>query len=83
MCYNKGVHLNQTKTPAKTEVTAVWSGCVYVGEGVAAVCGKCVSEFRHYLTVGFGQIFKTNKWPLHCPLLSFTLFCKDNTGPNG
>lgn len=60
MCYNKVVHLNQTKTPAGTEVTAVWSVCVYTGKGVAAVCRKCVSGFRHYLTVGFGQLFKTN-----------------------
>jgi len=59
MCGNEGVRLNQTKkTPAGTEVTA---GCVYVGHGAAAVCTKCVSGFRHYLTVGFGQLFKTNK----------------------
>lgn len=61
MCYNKGVHHSLTKTPARTEVTAVWSGCVYVGEGVAAVRRKCVSGLRHYLTVGFGQLYKTNK----------------------
>ncbi len=77
MCYNKGVHLNQSKTPAKTEVTAVWSGCVYVGQGVAAACRTCLTMFRHYLTVGFGQTFKTNKWPVHCPRLSFVLFYKD------
>lgn len=77
MYYNEGVHLNQTKTPAGTEVTAVWSGCVYVGEGVATLVRKCVSGFRHYLTVGFGRLFKTNKWPVHYPLLSLTLFSKD------
>lgn len=81
MCYNKVVHLNQTKTPAGTEVTAVWSGCVYTGEGVAAVCRKCVSGFRHYLTVGFGQLFKTNKLLLDCPVLSCTVICKDTYQP--
>lgn len=51
MCYNKGAHLNQTKTSAKTEVTAVWSGWVYFGQGVAAVCRKCVSGFIQQLVL--------------------------------
>lgn len=82
MCYNKRVHPNQTKTPAGTEVTAVWSGCVYVGVGDAAVRRTCVSGFRHYLTVGFGQLFKTNKWLLYRSLLSCTLFCEDEYWPD-
>ena len=63
MHYNDALHVGQTKTPAGTEVTARWSCRVYVGEGVAASCRKCVSGFVHYLTVGFGQHFKTSKWP--------------------
>lgn len=72
MCYNKVAHLNQTKTPAGTEVTALWSGFVYTGEGVAAVCRKCVSGFRHYLRVGFGQPFKT-AFELSCSVLHANL----------
>lgn len=82
MCYNKVVHLNQSKTPAGTEVSALWSGCVYVGEGVTAVCRKCVSGFRHYLTVGFGQPFKTtfelSGSALHVNLYGFILAPMDN-----
>lgn len=58
MCCNKAVHVDQTKTPAGTEVTALWSARVYTGQEVAAVCRKCVSGLRHYLTVGFGRLFK-------------------------
>lgn len=62
--------------PSGAKVTAVWSGRVYVGEGVAASCKTCVPGFRHYLTVGFGEHFKTNKWPMYSPLLSCKQFFK-------
>lgn len=57
---------NQTKTPARTEVTAVWSSCVWVGREAAALCKKWVSVLRHYLTAGFARIFKTSYW-IFCP----------------
>lgn len=43
MCYNEGVYHKQTKAPPGTEVIAVWSSGVYIGEGVAALCRKFVA----------------------------------------
>lgn len=40
MCYNEAAHVNQSETPAGTEVTALRSACVYTGQGVAAVQQK-------------------------------------------
>lgn len=53
MCHNKTVHLNQTKTPVGTEVTTVWSGSVYIGEGFAAVCRKCFSGLN--IVINFSE----------------------------
>lgn len=59
MCYNEAAHVNQSKTPAGTEVTALRSARVYTGQGVAAVSRNCVSGLRHYLTVGYGRLFES------------------------
>lgn len=40
MCYNEAAHVNQSETPAGTEVTALRSARVYTGQGVAAVQQK-------------------------------------------